>query len=153
MQSRAINSAPTRQMLRRVGFFDASPSKRHPFDQGGLTGQESDTRLPSPLLIRSIFPTGDMRDELPVYHSAADRFLDIVLLFTPALLLGALAAKPAAAAKPAVDAAKPAAEQATLATVENVLKQLEGIPVPQPAMLCGLFALPEPMEQADAVAF
>ena len=87
-----------RQMLRRVGFFDALPSNRHPFDQGGLTGQESDSRLPSPLLIRSIFPTGDMRDELPVYHSAADRFLDIVLLFTPALLLGALAAESRSAA-------------------------------------------------------
>lgn len=40
-----------------------------------------------------------------------------------------------------------------LATVETVLKQLEGIPVPQPEMRCGLFALPESMELADAVAF
>lgn len=40
-----------------------------------------------------------------------------------------------------------------LATVEDVLKQLEGVPVPQPAMIGGLFAQPELRELADAVAF
>lgn len=39
-----------------------------------------------------------MRDEPPVYHSAADRFLDTIVLFTPALLLATLAAESRSAA-------------------------------------------------------